>query len=76
MAQIPDITESALWVMKPLVKERYGREVEIQLADSDIRFHVSDHELTTCPVIDGTADDSCHFVIFKTGGRGYRCQLF
>lgn len=76
MAQIPDITESERWVMQTTLKERYRHEVELQLGDADIRLHVSDRELTSCPVIYWTADDGCNFVIFKTGERNYRCQFF
>jgi hypothetical protein len=76
MAQIPDITETEQWVMKTTLRERYGRDMDIQLADADIRLHASDRELTSCPVIYWAADDGCNFVVFKTGERSYRCQFF
>ena len=76
MAQIPDITDSEKWIIQTTLRERYGHETEIQLADADIRLHLSDRELTTCPGIFWQRDDGCSFVIFKTGERNYRCQFF
>jgi hypothetical protein len=75
MKQIPDITESELWVVRTTLEERFGRGVDIELADSEIRLSVSDRELTACPVLYWRAED-CNFVVFKTGDRRYRCQFF
>jgi hypothetical protein len=76
MAAIPDITETEKWIMQTTLRERYGRDVEMQLADADIRLHPADRELSNCPVIFWQSDDGCSFVIFKTGDRNYRCQFF
>lgn len=76
MPEIPDITETETWVLKTTLKERYGRDVEFQLADAEIRLSPSDRELAICPVIYWQAEDGCHFVIFKSGERKYRCQFF
>lgn len=76
MAEIPDITETEHWILRTTLKERYGREVEIQLADAEIRLSPSDRDLTSCPVIYWNDEEGCNFVIFKTGDRNYRCQFF
>ncbi len=76
MSPVPDITDSEKWVMKITLTERYGREVEIQLADADIRRYPADRELTACPVIYWQAEDGCNFVVFKVDDRRYRCQFF
>ncbi len=76
MADIADITESERWIVQTTLKERYGRDVEIKLADAEIRLHPSDRELSSCPVIFWNDDEGCNFVIFKTGDRRYRCQFF
>jgi hypothetical protein len=68
MASIPDITETEMWVTRTTLKERYGRDMEIQVGDADIRLHPSDRELTPCPLLFWQSDDGCHFVVFKTGG--------
>jgi hypothetical protein len=75
MSEISDITEGELWVVTTTLGERYGRGVDVQLADAEIRLDVSDRELTSCPVCYWSADD-CSFVVFKTGDRRYRAQFF
>jgi hypothetical protein len=76
MPTIPDITETEQWIMRTTLRERYGSDLDLQLADAEIRLHASDRELTNCPVIFWQAEDGCHFVIFKSGERTYRCQFF
>ncbi|KAA6185177.1 hypothetical protein F2Q65_09725 [Thiohalocapsa marina] len=73
---IPDLTDTELWVIRTTLKERYGRELEVQLGDADVRISPADRELTPCPVVAWQSDDGCTFVIFKTGERNYRCQFF
>ena len=75
MPEIADITDTELWTVKTTLKERYGRDVDLQIADSEIRLQPSDREVSACPVFYWTADQ-CHFVIFKTGDRRYRSQFF
>ncbi len=75
MPEIADITDSELWIIKTTLRERYGQDWEVQLADSEIRLSPSDRELTSCPILYWQAD-GCHFVVFKTGERRYRCQFF
>lgn len=76
MAEIPDITDSERWIVQTTLRERYGRDLETQMADAEIRLHPSDRELSACPVIVWQDDEGCNFVIFKTGDRRYRCQFF
>ena len=75
MADIPDITETELWIINTTLRERYGCEVPIQLGDAEIRLSPADRELTSCPVVHWS-HDNCNFVIFKAGERRYRCQFF
>ncbi len=75
MKAIPDITETEQWIIDTTLVERYGEPVEVQLADSEIRLHPSDREVTEVPAVVWEADD-CHFIIFKTGDRKYRGQFF
>lgn len=76
MAPIPDITDTERWLIKTTLRERYGQDLEFQLANAEIRLHPADRELTTCPVILWQSADGCHFVIVKSGERSYRCQFF
>jgi len=75
MAEIPDISETELWVIKTTLKERYGRDMDLELADAEIRLRPADRHLSQCPVIYWNVDD-CSFVVFKAGESTYRCQFF
>lgn len=75
MDTIRDITETEQWIVKTTLNERYGRDIELQHADAEIRLNPADRDLTSCPVFVWEAE-GCHFVIFKTGERRYRCQFF
>ena len=50
MSNIPDITETEAWIVRTTLKERYNEDVELQLADADIRLNPADRELTSYPV--------------------------
>lgn len=75
MAEIPEINDTEIWIMRTTLRERYGQEIPIRLADSEIRLNPSDRELTTCPICYWQVQN-CNFVIFKIGERKYRCQFF
>jgi len=75
MNTIPDITETEQWIVETTLKERYDQDVELQFADAEIRLNPADRELTSSPVFVWEVED-CHFVIFKTGERRYRCQFY
>jgi len=75
MSAIPDFSDSELWTIGTTLKERYGAEKEIQLAETELRLDRSSTRLDTCPTV-YWEDDGCHFVVFKTGDKRYRCQFF
>jgi len=72
---IPDYTESQVWTLAESLKERFLKDIDIQLIDSEIRLNSQDDELTNVPGLYWEADD-CHFLILKTGLSKYRCQFF
>jgi len=75
MQAVPDISDSETWVIRTTLQERYKDDIEIQIADSEIRLQPSDRDLTSCPVW-YWQQENCHFIIFKAGTRRYRCQFF
>lgn len=75
MAIISDINDTELWVINVTLRERYGRDVDIQVADSEVRLSLSDRDLTECPLA-YWKEEGCHFAIMKTGDQRYRCQFF
>ncbi|NIP72438.1 MAG: hypothetical protein GWO16_05140 [Gammaproteobacteria bacterium] len=75
MASIADFTDNETSVVEQTLQERYGCTVPVEPADSEIRLHPTDRELTLCPILYWGVGD-CHFVIIKTGDKRYRCQFF
>ena len=75
MRSIPEFSESELWVVKSTLRERYGHDVEVELAATELRLNPSSSELTDCPAIYWFFDD-CNFLIVKVGDERYRAQFF
>lgn len=75
MSKIPDFTDSERAVVEQTVKERFGKPVEVQAADAEIRLYPDDRELTEVPVL-YWAERDCQFVIFKTAESRFRNQFF
>jgi len=75
-ATIKPLTDTERWIVSSAVKERYGREIELQDVETEIRLHVDDRELTLCPGAYWTDDSGCHFVLSKTGDSRYRSMFF
>jgi len=76
MSSIPDITEAEQWTVQSTLKERWGsREIELQLADVEIRMAPGDRQLTECPALFWQVDEAS-FVLIKTDEKNYRCQFY
>jgi hypothetical protein len=75
MSTIPDFNSSELWMIRTTLKERYGQDIEIQLADSEVKLDPNQAELTWCPTVYWEVAPVA-FVIFKTGLERYRGQFF
>ena len=52
---VPDFTKDEIRVIQDTLKERYGHEVEVELAEA---------EMTLCPIVYWEVGD-CHFVVAK-----------
>ncbi len=75
MKAIPDITDSELWVVESTLKERYGKPVDIQVADVELRLDPGSPVLTSCPAM-VWKEQGAGFVIVKVDDCRYRCQFF
>ena len=75
LQKIPDFNSAERWVIESALKERYGRFVQIELADSDLKLDPDAPVLTACPTVFWSERD-CNFLIFKTGENRYRCQFY
>ncbi len=75
MSDVPDITETELWIIDTTLQERYGHKIDVHFEDSEIHLNPSDRDTTSCPTLYWQVD-GCNFVIVKTGDNNYRCQFF
>ena len=75
MSRIPDFTDSERWVVEATLKERYGKAVEVQQADVELRLDPSVPELTLCPAL-VWKERGAGFVLSKVGDSRFRCQFF
>ena len=73
--KIPDFTESELRVVTAALKERYGEEVESQLADAEMQIDNDSDERVECPVI-FWHKQSASFMVYKLGQKRYSARYF
>ncbi len=74
-AMVPDFTEAELAIAAQVLRQRYGRDVEPELADSELGLEPGGNETTLAPTLFWT-DRGAHFVVFKIADGCYRCQFF
>jgi len=58
-----------------LLKQRYGKAVDLQLADSELQLDLLSDELTVCPTL-YWSERGAEFVVSKIDHERYRCQFF
>ncbi len=75
MTPIPDFTDAELAIIREAVAKRYGKPIEIELADSELRLDPDVPVLTTYPTV-FLSEHNANFVICKLGAQHYRCQFF
>jgi len=75
MGEIPDFSASDIKLVQAVLKERFGREADIQEVETEVRLSLADRELTVCPALFWTMDD-CAFVVSHTGQAAYRAMFY
>jgi len=73
--KIAEFTDAARWVVESALKERYGRRVAVEPADSEIRLDPASPEVTVCPTL-YWEERGVEFVIFKVADGRYRSQFY
>ena len=73
-AGIPDFSHAERELVSSLLRQRYGRTVALELADSELQLE-ADAALTSCPTL-YWSERGAHFVVCKTARDRYRCQFF
>ena len=72
---INDFTDADRWVVETALKERYGKIVRAEPADSEIKLDPTTPEVAVCPTL-YWEQNGVEFVIFKIGERRFRSQFF
>lgn len=75
MGDIADLNESELWNLRTTLRERYGKDVDIQFADTEMRLNPHSTEMVACPAA-FWEQDGCSFIVIKTADQRYRAQFF
>ena len=58
-----------------LLEQRYGKQVDLQLADSELQLNLTSEELTVCPTL-YWSERGAQFVVCKIDNEHFRCQFF
>jgi hypothetical protein len=72
---INDFTDADRWVVETALKERYGKIVRAEPADSEIKLDPITPEVAVCPTL-YWEQRGVEFVIFKIGEQRFRSQFF
>ena len=72
--KIPDFTETELWTVRTTLKERYGREVELAQADTEIMLGGA-ADMAWCPALFWSAKGA-NFTIVKLGAKRFRAYFY
>ncbi len=76
MATVADFSASETGTIETALKQRWpGQELDIQLAEVEIRMHPDDRELSEIPAIFWQVGEA-KFVICQIGDHSYRSQFY
>jgi hypothetical protein len=76
MPTIKDFSDAEQWAVNTTLKERWPKlDLDIQLADVEIKMYPHDRELTVCPALFWQVGETS-FVVIKVGDRTYRSQFY
>lgn len=76
MSTIKDFSDAEQWAVSTTLKERWpNQDMELQLADVEIKMFPHERELTTCPALFWEKEETS-FIIIKVGDRAYRSQFY
>ena len=75
MSAIADIDDAERWVVESALRERYGKRMETQLADVELKLSPRDESLTACPTL-YWEERGAAFVIAKVADGRYRTMFY
>ena len=68
---VPDFTDADQGLVADLLRQRYGKSVPLEAAESELRLDVGSDVLTVCPTLYWT-ERGAQFVVCKVGVGRYR----
>jgi len=74
-APVPDFTAAELDVVAAVVRQRYGKPVPIEPAESELQLDSGGDTMAVCPTL-YWSERGAHFVVCKVGAGRFRCQFF
>jgi hypothetical protein len=74
-ASFPGFSVSDLALAHACLKERFGRDIEVQEVETEVRLSPGDRELVLCPAL-YWKEDGCAFVLSRTGLAAYQAMFF
>ena len=76
MSTIKDFSDAEQWTVNTTLRERWpNQDLDLQLADVEIKMFPHERELTLCPALFWQVG-ATSFVIVKVGERAYRSQFY
>lgn len=72
---IPDFTAKEKQLVSQCLRERYGKDIPIEVAEAELMLDQLTQALDTCPTVVWN-ERGANFVVFKTGDNRFRCQFF
>ncbi len=75
MTMVPEFTDGEIDIIRALLIQRYQKDVEIQLGDSEILLSPEDGAAATCPTV-FWFEQGANFVVAKLAESKFRAQFF
>lgn len=72
---VPEFSPEELDVVRATLVERYGENVEIELADTELSLDPESPEPVECPTVFWNREN-CNFIVCKVGRQKFYCQFF
>ncbi len=76
MRSVQPFTDTEQWIIRSTLRERYGRDVPVELTEIEIRLQPDDRETVRRPSVFWVGDGRAHFVVCKVAENRYRCQFY
>ena len=75
MSAIPAIDDAERCVIESTLRERYGKRVEVQFADVELKLSPGEERLTACPSV-YWEERGAAFVVCRVDGGRWRTMFF